>query len=218
MMIFPSLTTQNEEQIVDTLSMLDPYCHGFHVDIMDGNFVPHTFGSIELTHFIRQQTQKPLWIHLMVEHPLTYINQLQLHPGDTVTFHIETVKDTNPLLEALEHKQLEPGIALKPETPLTSMATFCTLVGQITIMTVNPGASGQPFIADTYKKIEMLSALRASQECSFAIAIDGGVTLDIAKKLIYYGVNKIAVGSAVMTAPNPVEALKKFIELSDFDE
>jgi thiamine monophosphate synthase len=73
-------------------------------------------------------------------------------------------------------------------------------------------------LSDMYKKIELLSAVRASQECSFSLAVDGGVTLDIAKKLIYYGVNKIAVGSAIMQASNPIEMAKKFLELSDFNE
>lgn len=217
-MIFPSLTSQKRHDLEQMISILAPFCHGFHIDIADGNFVPATLGSIELVHFIRSYTDKQLWVHLMVEDPLSYVQQLTLHPGDTVTFHNEAVKDTNPIIEALEHKRLEPGIAINPETSLTSMAGFCTLVGQITLMTVNPGASGQPFITDMYKKIEMLNALRASQECSFAIAVDGGITLDIAKKLIYYGVNKIAVGSAIMTASNPAEALKKFAQLSDFDE
>ncbi len=218
MMIFPSLTSQNPHDIEQKVHLLEPFCHGFHVDIADGNFVPTTLGSIELVHFIRSHTNKPLWIHLMVEDPLAYVQRLNLHPGDTVTFHNEAVKDTNPIIETLEHKRLEPGIAINPETALTSMASFCTLVGQITIMTVKPGASGQPFITDMYKKIEMLNALRASQECSFSIAVDGGITLDIAKKLIYYGVNKVAVGSAIMSSSDPVEALKKFIQLSDFDE
>lgn len=217
-MIFPSLISQNKQELVEQITMLTPYCHGFHIDISDGNFVPTITGSVELTHFIRSQTDKPLWVHLMAEQPLDYINQLQLHPGDSVTFHTEAVKDTSPLIEALEHKRLEPGIAISPATPLSSMTNFCTLVGQITLMTVNPGASGQPFITDMYKKIELLNALRASQECSFSLAVDGGVTLDIAKKLIYYGVNKVAVGSAIMQAQNPAEMAKKFLQLSDFDE
>lgn len=217
-MIFPSLTSQNRHDLAHMITLLEPFCHGFHVDIADGNFVPATLGSIETVHFIRSRTTRQLWVHLMVEDPLAYVQQLQLNPGDTITFHTEAVKDTSPLIEELEHKRLEPGIAINPETALTSMAGFCTLVGQITIMTVKPGASGQPFIADMYKKIEMLNALRASQECSFSIAVDGGITLDIAKKLIYYGVNKIAVGSAIMNASDPADALKKFVQLSDFDE
>ncbi len=218
MMLFPSLISQNRHELTEQMNILTPYCHGFHVDIMDGTFVSNTSGSVELTHFIRAHTHMPLWVHLMVEDPLAYINQLNLQPGDSVTFHTEAVKENSPLIEALEHKRLEPGIAISPNTPLSSMTNFCTLVGQITLMTVQPGASGQAFIPEMYKKIELLNALRASQECSFSLAVDGGITLDIAKKLIYYGVNKIAVGAAIMQASNPVEMAKKFLELSDFDE
>ena len=215
MHIFPSLTSQNSDELKTHIRLLAPHCTGFHVDVMDGEFVKNKMGSVELTNEIARMTRKQLWIHLMVKDPLPVIEKLKLHRGDIVTFHFSAHFDYQTIIEALESKNLRPSMGLNPKTPISSLNNAIHSIDHVTIMSVEPGKSGQQFIPHTLTKLNKLNAFRAAHECVLTIAVDGGINTKNITKLDGLGVNQVAVTSGIFNSDNPVAALKDLTKISD---
>lgn len=211
MNIYPSLTSQNHDELATYIKLFEPYVAGFHIDYMDGVFVPHTLGSAALINHIRTLTTKRLWIHCMTIDPYTFMTQLQLQAHDIVTFHIESTTDYQPLFTHLTNNNLVPSIALNPETPLSVLGSMLPLITHITIMSVHPGSSGQTFIPETWQKLALLQELRVGQAHYITLAVDGGITRNHIDKLISYGVTDCALHNAIFDTENPLEALQKIV-------
>lgn len=214
MQIFPSLMNQDLDQIKNTIRLLGPYCAGFHIDIMDGKFVKNSTGSVALCNAITRMTRKQLWVHLMVEEPIKTIELLKLHRGDIVTFHYESQGDYQTIIEALEHKNVRPSLALSPKTPISALTNPIHVIDHVTIMSVEPGKSGQKFIPNTIKKLERLNAFRAAHECTLTIAVDGGINKSNITKLDALGVNQVAISSGIFSSSDPVAALQELNKIS----
>lgn len=208
MEIFPSLTSQSLDELQSHIRLLAPHCAGFHIDMMDGKFVKNKMGSIELTNQIARMTRKQLWIHLMVQEPLEIIEQLKIHRGDIVTFHFSSHFDYQTIIEALERKSLRPSLGLNPKTPISSLNNAIHSIDHVTIMSVEPGKSGQSFLPNTLLKLTKLNAFRAAHECTLTIAVDGGVNKQNITKLDDLGINQVAVSSAIFKSADPIQAIK----------
>lgn len=214
MEIFPSLTSQNKDEIHDQIRLLGPYCAGFHIDIMDGQFVHQKMGSAQLANDIVRMTRKQLWFHIMAEDPLKIIKDLQPHKGDIISFHATSHYDYQDIIEELEHKNVLPSIALNPSTPITVLNTAIHAIDHVTIMSVEPGKSGQTFLPSTLAKLEQLNAFKTANERALTIAIDGGVNKKNIRKIASFGVTQAAISSGIFNEDDPLEALKELTKIS----
>lgn len=211
MRIFLSPPLQDIQKLKELFSIFDPLCDGYHIDIMDGTFVPQTMGSIDLTNQIAQATKKPLWVHLMVSDPQTYFKKLTLSAGSIVSFHYEAVahNQIEEYAEQLEHMNLVPSLAINPKTSAKKVAPLAHYFEHFLIMSVEPGQAGQTFLPKTYGKLKKLMVYKTVHELSLTLSVDGGITTNNISRLKRLGVAIIATTSAVFNQPEPLLALKK---------
>jgi len=212
--IFPSLLSADPLNLGATIQKLEPYCDGFHLDIMDFHYVPNLMGGPACINAIRTATTKQLWVHLMITKPANMLSLLQLNPHDIITVHYEgtPLYELQKLMEAITSAGQIPSVALRPATPISILKALLqttTPPQQILLMAVEPGFSGQEFLPETLKRLRELITLRAASPQHFTIALDGGITQKLIETLIKEGAEEVAVTSAIFSAPDPVVALKK---------
>lgn len=147
-----------------------------HVDVMDGRFVPNITIGIPVVASLKKVSPLPLDVHLMIEEPEKYIEQFVKAGSDYLTIHVEATKDPASVLRKIRELGAKPGITLRPRTPLSAIEPFLPLVELVLVMTVDPGFSGQSFMADQVPKVNDLHARRARTGEKFLIQVDGGVT------------------------------------------
>ena len=208
--LFPSLIASNLLRLQETLELLDPLVQGYHLDIMDFHFVPNLTWGPDFVNAIRQATKKQLFIHLMVEFPENYLPMMHLRHKDIFSFHYESPSrlTQEQLCIEIASQGLTPSIALNPETPLEVLSSIPSLQ-HLLIMSVNPGFSGQQFISSTLEKVTKSVALRAKNNLSFPIAVDGGINEQNCQELVHAGVDELAIATAIFKDQNPREALKR---------
>lgn len=206
--LYPSLISADLLNLQATIQALDPYCAGYHIDIMDNHFVPNLTWGPDFANAIDGATAHPSWVHLMVDDPKSIISKLNAKGGSTVTFHIETNGEKNILIEHIKEKKWRAGMAINPKTAITEIFPFLPHIDQILIMSVEPGRSGQQFIPSTMDKIKPLVEYRAAHHLQFTIAIDGGINQQNIGTLAAAGVQEFAVASAIFGNEDLVEAVK----------
>jgi ribulose-phosphate 3-epimerase len=212
--IYPSLLAAPENTIDKTIKLLEPLCPGFHIDIIDNQFAPNTGISMQKANSIAKLTYRQLWVHLMVEDVESYIKQLQLPPDSIVSFHIETKTDTRGLINKILEKKWLPSIAIKPKTSVNDIFPFLETIHQVLIMSVEPGFSGQPFLASSLAKVDPLVGYRNTSHLNFKIAMDGGIGVENIREISQKGVDQVAVGSAILEAKvGPVKAYQLLSEM-----
>jgi len=214
--LYPSLLAADEHSLDKAVRQLETIAHGFHIDIMDNKFVPNTGISVEKTNALAKITYRQLWVHLMVEEPESYLNQLQLPADSILTFHIESHKQSSKMINKILEKKWLPGIAVKPKTSVGEVFPFLGSIYQALIMSVEPGFSGQPFLEETLDKIGPLLGYRDTSHLKFKIAIDGGISEKNLAKVVQKRVDEIAIGSAIFDAKvGPVKALQLLSEIAE---
>lgn len=219
--IYPSLIAADLLNLEHQIRMLDTHVDGYHIDIMDGHFVPNlTWGTMFVDAFCKV-TKKPLWIHLMVDNPLWWIKELQLPYGSTVSFHIESTSKVERCINSIKEKKCRPSLAVSPKTPISETFSFFYSLDHILVMSVEPGFSGQPFISAMEQKLYL--ANDAFHEMGFAkerekrrltIAFDGGINMQNIENLFHQGATDFAVASAIFASNDILDAvvcLKKLI-------
>lgn len=208
-LIYPSLLAANSAHLDNLISKLEPLVPGFHIDIMDNVFVPNTGISVETTNKIAKLTIKPLWIHLMVQEPESYLDKLQVPAGSIVTFHIESRTNTPRLIQRIIEKGWLPGMAIKPEVSVNEVFAYLDVLHQVLIMSVKPGFSGQQFLPETLAKVGPLVGQRQTAGFNFKIAMDGGIDIKNIVEIAAKGVDQLAVGSQIFDpAVGAAEAYK----------
>lgn len=206
--IYPSLIAADLLYLGDTITMLDPYCDGYHIDIMDNHFVPNLTWGPSFIKAIMQATDKKLWIHLMVDDPERWPARMALPPSSLVSFHFETIKKSFALIKQIKENKWEASVAISPEIDPESIFDLLPHVDQVLIMTVNPGFSGQAFLPAMVRKIAPLIDYRDRHGLSFALSMDGGINESNIALLIEQGIQDFAVASAIFGSPDPVAMLK----------
>lgn len=182
-------------------------CDLFHLDIMDGHFVPNiTFGPIVIKD-IRKSTNLPLDVHLMIDKPEKWIDKFVSVGADWISFHIEATKEPKKVISIIKEYNKLAGIAINPPTPIEKIMPFINLVDFVLVMTVNPGFGGQSFIEEPLDKIRVLS------KKGILIEVDGGIKLNNVKKVIDAGAKIIVSGSGIFNTPDSFETTKKFKEM-----
>ena len=179
----------------------------FHIDIMDGVFVPNISFGMPVLDAIRRHAKKTIDVHLMIVDPDRYIATFKKLGADVLTVHYEACTHVHRTLQAIKAEGMKAGIALNPHTNVDLLEDVIQDIDLVCLMSVNPGFGGQSFIENTYQKVEKLKAMIVRKGASTLIEIDGGVTDKNAKALADAGADVLVAGSFVFNAPNPVETI-----------
>ena len=186
----------------------------FHIDIMDGVFVPNISFGMPVLKAISKYATKTIDVHLMIVNPDKYINTFANLGANILTVHYEACTHLHKTIEAIKTAKMEVGVALNPHTPIAVLEDVITELDLVCIMSVNPGFGGQLFIENTYKKVRQLKQLIAFSKSSCKIEIDGGVTNKNANALIEAGADVLVAGSFIFKSDTPettIANLKKTV-------
>ncbi len=179
----------------------------FHLDIMDGVFVPNISYGLPLVEQIKKIATKPLDVHLMIIDPDRYIEAFKKAGSDILTVHYEACTHLHRTVQNIHSHGMKAGVSLNPHTPISVLEDIIEDVDLVLLMSVNPGFGGQGFIENTYSKIAKLKALIADKNTDVIIEIDGGVNLETGKKLVEAGADALVAGSFVFNSENPTNTI-----------
>ena len=181
----------------------------FHIDIMDGVFVPNISFGMPVLKAISKHAKKTIDVHLMIVDPDRYISTFADLGADILTVHYEACTHLHRTIQAIKAAGMKAGVALNPHTPIAVLEDIIKDLDLVCLMSVNPGFGGQSFIENTYKKVSQLKNLIEYSESTCKIEIDGGVTDKNANNLIEAGANVLVAGSFVFKSDNPVNTIKE---------
>ena len=180
----------------------------FHIDIMDGVFVPNISFGMPVLKAIAKHATKPLDVHLMIVNPDQYIETFAELGSAVLTVHYEACDHLHRTLQEIKSCGMKAGVALNPHTPISVLESIIKDVDVVCIMSVNPGFGGQSFIEETYTKVEELKAMITKKGSNALIEIDGGVTNKNAKQLIDAGADVLVAGSYVFGSDDPIKTIE----------
>ncbi len=175
----------------------------FHLDVMDGVFVPNISYGMPIIEKINSLTDKVLDVHLMIVDPDRYISAFKQVGADILTVHYEACTHLHRTIQAIKAEGMKAGVALNPHTPVAVLEDVIKDLDLVLIMSVNPGFGGQKFIENTYDKVRKLKQMIMAANAQVIIEIDGGVSIDNAAQLVEAGADALVAGSAVFNASNP---------------
>ena len=179
----------------------------FHLDVMDGVFVPNISFGMPVIKSMAKHTTKPLDVHLMIVEPDRYIQTFADLGADVLTVHVEACTHLHRSLQSIKAKGMKAGVALNPHTPVASLSHIIADIDLVCLMSVNPGFGGQSFIEATYEKVRELRTLIHENKASTLIEIDGGVTNQNASQLVAAGADVLVAGSYVFSASDPTATI-----------
>jgi len=180
----------------------------FHIDVMDGMFVPNISFGIPVIKAIKKHANKPLDVHLMIVDPDRYITDFKNAGADILTVHYEACTHLHRTIQAIKAEGMQAGVVLNPHTPIAVLEDSIQDLDLVLLMSVNPGFGGQSFIENTYKKVIQLRDLIDKSGSKALIEIDGGVNAINCPKLVAAGADVLVAGSFVFKSENPSETIK----------
>ena len=207
-LIAPSLLSADFSNLRKDIDMVNSsQADWFHIDVMDGVFVPNiSFGFPVIKH-IKKYARKPLDVHLMIIDPDRYIQAFKDVGADILTVHYEACNHLHRSIYAIRDTGMQAGVVLNPHTSVRLLEDIIKDVDLVLLMSVNPGFGGQKFIEGIYTKIRELKSMITEQGSSALIEVDGGVTLDNAPKLIEAGADVLVAGNTVFSSPDPIKTI-----------
>jgi ribulose-phosphate 3-epimerase len=179
----------------------------FHVDVMDGVFVPNISFGFPVVEAINRHAKKPLDVHLMIVNPDQYIERFAAAGAAVITVHYEACTHLHRTVQAIHAAGCKASVALNPHTPVALLKDILADLDMVLIMSVNPGFGGQKFISNSLNKIAELRAMAAQVNPDLLIEVDGGIGVHNAGLLLAAGANVLVAGNAVFAAPSPVEMI-----------
>ena len=211
--IAPSLLASNFLRLADECAMINSSeAEWFHLDVMDGRFVPNISFGLPVIEQIRTATNKILDVHLMIEEPEKYTEAFAKAGANILSVHIEACRNLHRNIQHIHDLGMKAGVAVNPHTPIHLLVDIIEDIDLVNLMSVNPGFGGQAFIPYTLKKIAELRKLINERNPKVEIEIDGGVNLNNAASIIAAGATVLVAGNTVFKSKNPIEtiaALKK---------
>lgn len=186
----------------------------FHIDIMDGVFVPNISFGMPVLAAIQKHAKKTIDVHLMIVDPDRYIDTFKALGADVLTVHYEACTHLHRSLQAIKAAGMKAGVAINPHTNVTLLEDVINDIDLVCIMSVNPGFGGQSFIENTYKKVKQLKDIISKNNASTLIEIDGGVTDKNAKALVKAGADVLVAGSFVFNAKDPLATIENLKEIT----
>ena len=184
----------------------------FHVDVMDGQFVPNMSFGFPVLKAVKKQAKKPLDVHLMIVDPDRFTEAFKEAGADWLTVHIEACTHLHRSIQKIKSLGMKAGVAINPHTNILLLKDIISEIDLVNVMSVNPGFGGQKFIENTYQKVRDLKALIKTQQSSALIEIDGGVDLKNYRLLLDAGADVLVAGNTVFSSPDPeatIALLKK---------
>lgn len=181
----------------------------FHLDIMDGVFVPNISYGMPLIKAIRSKAEKPLDVHLMIVQPERYVERFREVGADILTVHWEACTHLHRTIYQIKNADMLAGVALNPHTPVAGLEDVINDVDMVLIMSVNPGFGGQRFIERSLHRVAELKAMIKRNHSECLIEVDGGVDLSNAQALVDAGADVLVAGSSIFSKENPIEIIKQ---------
>ena len=208
MILAPSLLAADFGNLQQAVEMVNASeADWFHIDIMDGVFVPNISYGMPVLSVIHKHATKPLDVHLMIIDPDRYISTFAKLGSDILTVHYEACTHLHRTIQAIKAEGMKAGVALNPHTPVALLEDVIQDIDVLLLMSVNPGFGGQSFIENTYKKVRQAQALIEQVGANALIEIDGGVSLKNAKALVEAGADALVAGSFIFNATNPTQTI-----------
>ncbi|MAC94833.1 MAG: ribulose-phosphate 3-epimerase [Flavobacteriales bacterium] len=181
----------------------------YHIDVMDGHFVPNISFGMPVMASIKPLAKKPFDVHLMIEKPERYISEFKAVGADILTVHLEASTHLHRTIQAIKKEGMKAGVAINPHTSVDLLRDVIQDIDLVCVMSVNPGFGGQSFIENTYGKVRKLRSIIQESDSNALIEIDGGVTSANAKQLIDAGADVLVAGSFVFKSANPVKTIEE---------
>ena len=201
--------------LADQMKMVEPYAEVFHIDIMDGHFVPPIALGGVVVASVRPTTQRTFHGHLMVEGPERQFEELAQAGLDIVSFHMEAVdSDPEPAIRKARGAGMGVGLTLNMETPVEAVFPFLDQVDDVMLMSIRPGWSGQVLSEEVFPRVEALRAEMDRRGLDLGLEVDGGVKVDNARRCVDAGANVLIAASAIFQAEDPVKAAQKLAEIA----
>jgi ribulose-phosphate 3-epimerase len=209
--IAPSLLAANFLKLGEECSMLnESEADRFHLDVMDGRFVPNISFGLPVVQQVTEATDKICEVHLMIVEPEKYIEEFKDAGADVLIIHLEACINLHRNIQQIKLLKMLAGVAINPHTPVELLKDILPDIHLVCIMSVNPGYGGQTFIPHSIKKINQLRTLIDDAKLNVKIEVDGGVTLENAKQIVEAGADILVAGSAVFKAADPKAAIHEF--------
>lgn len=182
----------------------------FHLDVMDGVFVPNISFGIPVIKAIKKTAKKPLDVHLMIINPDNYITSFKEVGADILTVHYEACTHLHRTIQAIKQNKMQAGVAINPHTPVSLLTDIINDIDLVCLMSVNPGFGGQKFIPNSIGKIKELKQLISSKKATAKVEVDGGVGKENIKEILQAGADVLVAGNSVFSSSDPSETIKLF--------
>ena len=213
-LVAPSLLAADFLQLGQEILMVnESLADWFHLDVMDGQFVPNISYGMPIIKHIKKLAQKPLDVHLMIERPEQYLSTFRECGADVITVHYETCPHLHRTIQQIQETGAKAGVALNPHTPVSVLENVIEDLDLVLIMSVNPGFGGQKFIYQTLNKIKAVKDMITVRNAKAVIEVDGGIGLKNAEKVLQAGADVLVAGSSVFKAENPTLAIQQLKEV-----
>lgn len=215
-LIAPSLLSADFANLERDVKMINrSEADWFHIDVMDGVFVPNLSFGFPVIKAIKKHAEKPLDVHLMIIQPERYIREFKNAGADILTVHYEASTHLHRTIQEIRQEGMKAGVAINPHTPVYALENIISEIDLVLVMSVNPGFGGQKFIKNSFEKITRLQKLIEVKKSKALIEVDGGVTGENAAKLIECGAGILVAGNFVFSSADPAQTIQELKNCSN---